>query len=46
MDKMIVNTSTTDIMPNQPVELSPENRLEIIDEGVRKKYLARLSEMQ
>lgn len=27
-------------------EISMENRLEIIDEGVRKKYLARLSEMQ
>lgn len=27
-------------------EISIENRLEIIDEGVRKKYLARLSEME
>lgn len=28
-----------------PAEISIENRLEIIDDGIRKKYLARLSEM-
>ena len=28
-----------------PQQITIENRLEIIDEGVRKKYLARLSEM-
>ena len=27
-------------------EVSMENRLEIIEDGIRKKYLARLSEMQ
>lgn len=29
-----------------PESISIENRLEIIDEGIRKKYLARLSEME
>lgn len=29
----------------EKIELSLENRLEIIDEGIRKKYLSRLSEM-
>lgn len=45
MDKMVVRTESPDIAVYQNGEISLENRLEIIDEGVRKKYLARLSEM-
>lgn len=42
----------TNLKENSPIEgitpesISLENRLEIIDEGIRKKYLARLSEME
>lgn len=46
MDNKIMKTSASEIIPASAVELSVENRLEIIDEGVRKKYLARLSEME
>lgn len=46
MDKMVVQSSASNAVVYQPTDISVENRLEIIDEGVRKKYLARLSEMQ
>ena len=39
MDSEVITTST-------PQDISLENRLEIIEEGIRKKYLSRLSEMQ
>ena len=45
MDKMNISTPPADASVYQNEEISLENRLEIIDEGVRKKYLARLSEM-
>ncbi len=35
---------TVSVMPAE--EISAENRLEIIEEGLRKKYLARLTEMK
>ena len=46
MDKMVVKSSASNAVAYQPMDISVENRMEIIDEGVRKKYLARLSEMQ
>lgn len=45
MDKMMINTASSDVELAPELELTDEKRLEIIDEGVRKKYLARLSEM-
>ena len=45
MDNMVISTSSGSVATYQGGEISLENRLEIIDEGVRKKYLARLSEM-
>ena len=45
MDNMVISTSSGGVATYQGGEISLENRLEIIDEGVRKKYLARLSEM-
>lgn len=45
MDNMVISTSSGGVATYQGEEISLENRLEIIDEGVRKKYLARLSEM-
>lgn len=44
MEKSLVNISSVESV--NPGQITDENRLEIIDEGVRKKYLARLSEMQ
>lgn len=44
MEEIIVKTPT-EIVPIDIKEISIDNKLEIIDEGVRKKYLARLSEM-
>ena len=46
MDKMVVKSSASNAVAYQPMDISVGNRMEIIDEGVRKKYLARLSEMQ
>ncbi len=40
----IIKAEENDIV-DIPVELSLENRLEIIEDGIRKKYLARLSDM-
>lgn len=39
----VINTQTTDVA--EIPEVSLENRLEIIEDGLRKKYLARLSDM-
>lgn len=46
MDDMMIHTTPNTIMKNQTPNISVGNRLEIIDECVRKKYLARLSEME
>lgn len=46
MDDMMMYDAPNDIVRNQAANISCENRLEIIDECVRKKYLARLSEME
>lgn len=43
MEQNLLTTSDAEVMAE--AELSVENRLEIMDEGVRKKYLSRLSEM-
>lgn len=43
MDNKITVVKDTSVSPCE--DISVENRLEIIDEGIRKKYLARLSEM-
>lgn len=43
MDTYIMNSPSADVIT--PDQISIENRLDIIDEGIRKKYLARLSEM-
>lgn len=43
MDEMKVMEKDIDVVP---VQLTMENRLEIIEEGIRKKYLARLTEME
>ena len=40
--KEIERNDTSIVIP----EISMENRLEIIEDGIRKKYLARLSELQ
>ena len=40
----ITNPQNTEIIEVQ--EMTVKNRLEIIEEGIRKKYLARLTEMQ
>lgn len=37
--------SRQDFKPMDPNDITVEDKLEIIDEGIRKKYLARLSEM-
>ena len=46
MDDMMIHTTPSDVAVNQAIDISLENRLEIIDECVRKKYLTRLSEME
>ena len=46
MDDMMIHTTPNAITENQTDNISVGNRLEIIDECVRKKYLARLSEME
>ena len=43
---MMIHTNPNTIVENQTADISVVNRLEIIDECVRKKYLARLSEME
>ena len=43
MDNYIMNSPSADVVT--PGQISIENRLDIIDEAIRKKYLARLSEM-
>lgn len=43
METTLASRDSVEII--DPQQISIENRLEIIDEGVRKKYLARLSEM-
>lgn len=43
MDNYIMNSPSADVVT--PDQISIENRLDIIDEAIRKKYLARLSEM-
>ncbi len=45
MGNMIAKADSSSVVAYQATDISLENRLEIIDEGVRKKYLARLSEM-
>lgn len=45
MDNFLMKASYETVAELNTEELSLENRLEIIDEGIRKKYLARLSEM-
>lgn len=44
MDKRIMYAPSQELVVQDA--LTTENRLEIIDEGIRKKYLARLSEMK
>lgn len=46
MEKRMMRAPVQETAVNNTEALTTENRLEIIDEGVRKKYLARLSEMQ
>lgn len=46
MDNRIMCTPTQETVVYSKESLTTENRLEIIDEGIRKKYLARLSEMK
>ena len=43
MENSLKPNTASDVVISE--QITPENRLEIIDEGVRKKYLARLSEM-
>ena len=45
MANIVAQNAAADAVAYQASDISLENRLEIIDEGVRKKYLARLSEM-
>lgn len=45
MDYTPMEATRQEVAVSDPAALSIENRLEIIDEGVRKKYLSRLSEM-
>ena len=45
MANIVAQNAAADAVACQASDISLENRLEIIDEGVRKKYLARLSEM-
>lgn len=45
MANIVAQNAVADAVAYQASDISLENRLEIIDEGVRKKYLARLSEM-
>lgn len=46
MDSRNMRGPSQEVAVQNGVSLTNENRLEIIDEGVRKKYLARLSEMR
>ena len=46
MDSRNMRGPSQEVAVQNRVSLTNENRLEIIDEGVRKKYLARLSEMR
>lgn len=46
MDNKIMRTPAQEKDVYRAGSLTTENRLEIIDEGIRKKYLARLSEMK
>ena len=46
MDNRIMRTPTQETVVYSKESLTTENRLEIIDEGIRIKYLARLSEMK
>lgn len=46
MDEVQVNETGSSIVEEVDTSLTIENRLEIIEEGIRKKYLARLSELQ
>ena len=43
MDNYLMDSPSSEIV--SPEQITIENRLDIIDEGIRKKYLARLSEM-
>lgn len=43
MNTELMNSPSADLV--EPDRITIENRLDIIDEGIRKKYLARLSEM-
>ena len=43
MDAYLTKSPSADVIT--PEQITIENRLDIIDEGIRKKYLARLSEM-
>lgn len=46
MESSLSKRAETEILePVEPMDVTVENRLEIIDEGIRKKYLARLTEM-
>jgi len=45
MDNKLIKNESSVVQPVDSRDITIENRLEIIDEGVRKKYLARLSEM-
>lgn len=45
MDNKLIKNESSVVQPVDSRDITVENRLEIIDEGVRKKYLARLSEM-
>ncbi len=46
MDEIIKSSEVTGVDKIKNVNITIDNRLEIIDEGIRKKYLARLSEME
>ena len=43
MDNYLMDSPSSEIV--SPEQITIENRLDIIDEGIRKKYLARLAEM-
>lgn len=46
MDEIIKSEEVANTQEVTSVAITTDNRLEIIDEGIRKKYLARLSEME
>lgn len=46
MDEIIKSEEVANTQEVTSVAITIDNRLEIIDEGIRKKYLARLSEME